>query len=51
MSIIERQKIIDAYERSRALGGTHEEACASVARALGIDAELVAVVVAEREPA
>lgn len=51
MTIIERKKIIEAYERSRSLGGTHEESCASAALALGIDSELVAIVVAEREPA
>lgn len=51
MSIIERSKILEAYERCVALGGTHDEACASTARALGIDPELVAIVVAEREPA
>ena len=41
MSIVERSKITSAYARAVALGASHSEACATVARALGIDVEIV----------
>lgn len=49
MTIIERSKISEAYARAIALGASHSEACATVARALGVDAEIVDAVVTEQE--
>lgn len=49
MSIVERSKITSAYARAIALGASHSEACATVARALGLDVEIVDAVVTEQE--
>ena len=49
MSIIERKNITEAYRRAVELGGSHEEACITVARALALDEETVARVVAPAE--
>lgn len=43
--IVERSKIIAAYERARALGADHVKACATVAQALGVAPEIVSDVV------
>lgn len=39
--IIERSKIIEAYNRARELGADHEKACATVAQSLGVGPEIV----------
>jgi len=49
MSIVERTKVIAAYRRAVVLGSDHAEACAVVARALGLDADTVSAVVRNGE--
>lgn len=43
--IVERSKVLAAYERARELGDDHDKACAAVAQALGLQAELVSYAV------
>lgn len=50
MSIVERTKVVEAYTRVlRELGGQHHDACAAVARALSLPAEVVEAVLAESD--
>jgi hypothetical protein len=39
--IIERTKVLAAYNRARELGADHDKACAAVAQALGVTVEIV----------
>ncbi len=47
MTIITKEKVIEAYRRALALGGSAEEAVATVAQALALPVETVAECVAE----
>lgn len=46
--IYTRDTVAQAYDRTRALGATHEEAIASTAQALALPPEAVQSVVADR---
>lgn len=39
--IVERSKLLAAYNRARELGDDHDKACSAVAQAIGVLAELV----------
>lgn len=50
MTIVERSKVLAAYARVlRDVTTDHEKACAVVAQSLGVPAELVHIVLAEKE--
>lgn len=51
MTIVEKTRVVAAYERARRLGADHATACASVAQALALPVEAVADVVLEALPA
>lgn len=43
--IVERTKVLAAYERARELGDDHDKACAAVSQSLGVPAEVVSYTV------
>lgn len=49
MTIVERSKVIEAYNRAIVLDWDAERACAAVAQAMALPVETVAAVVAEAE--
>lgn len=49
MTIVAKSRVREAYERARDLGSDHEEACRVVARALGLEPEVVDQVVQTNE--